>query len=232
MSFKALMTLFLGLLFSQALFAANGSLQIPRPYVVHLLDGAPLKQHLPSRTRELSLSPGPHQLVLRFEGSYSGRGESRLISGEPLVINFRAADNGALSLDFTYPRSYAEAERFLERQSVRLLNLNTRRAWPAEIFVMPKKEGLQIGRNYQAELVALGKAFGQPSQALPLASARPRPRSEAVPATNPPLNDNNAQALEMLKYWYNRADPQTRKAFQHWIISQPQPSQPTGKVKG
>jgi len=230
MSLKALMALLMGLLFSHALFAANGSLQIPRPYVIHMLDGAPFKRDLLSRTRELHLAPGEHQLVLRFEGSYSGRGESRLISGEPLVINFQASDNTALRLDFAYPHSYPEAERFLERQPVRLINLATRRPWPAEIFVMPKREGLQIGRNYQAELVALGKAFGQQSQARPGTSAPPS--TEAAPATNPPLNDNNAQALEMLKYWYNRADPQTRKVFQHWIISQPPSGQPTGNVKG
>jgi len=230
MSFKALMALLMGLLFSHALLAANVSLQIHRPYVVHMLDGAAFKRDLLSRTSELHLAPGDHQLVLRFEASYRAGGESRVISGDPLVINFRADDNHPLLLDFAAPRSYAEAEHFLEQQPVRLINLATRRPWPAEIFIMPKREGLQIGRNYQAELVALGKAFGQQSQAQPGTSAPPS--TEPAPTKNPPLNDNNAQALEMLKYWYNRADPQTRKAFQHWIISQPPSGQPTGNVKG
>ncbi len=219
MSLKALMTLLAGLVFSHALFAASSSLQIPRPYVIHLLDGRAVSVNRLTAPRQLELTPGEHQLVLRFEASYRERGESRLISGEPLVITLRAAEAGALRLDFKAPRSYDEAQHFLERQPVRLLDLKSQRPWPAQIFVLPKQAGLQIGRDYQAELLTLGKAFGQPA---PQPSSHPSgaPGADAPPQV-PPLNGNNAPTLERLKYWYNRADPPTRKQFQHWIRSQP-----------
>ena len=87
---------------------------------------------------------------------------------------------------------------------------------------MPKKEGLQIGRDYQAELLAMGKGFQQAPAEVALAT------TAAVAATAVPdaksnaqgSVDKNAQTIEMLKYWYTQADAETRKNFQHWIISQ------------
>ena len=89
---------------------------------------------------------------------------------------------------------------------------------------MPKKEGLQIGRDYQQELTEQGKAFLQttaPATAAASASAAAVATATAA-ATNPATGqiDKRAQNLEMLKYWYLQADAQTRKDFQHWIISQ------------
>jgi uncharacterized protein YccT (UPF0319 family) len=89
----------------------------------------------------------------------------------------------------------------------------------ADIFELPKKEGLQIGRDYQEELLALGKAFQQPvinddGSVSVNGKSQPMNMKDAVSGSK------NLQSLEMLKYWYNRADPQARKAFQHWIITQ------------
>jgi uncharacterized protein YccT (UPF0319 family) len=100
-----------------------------------------------------------------------------------------------------------------------LIDRNSKAVKTAHIFELPKKEGLQIGRDYQEELLALGKAFQQP--------VINEDGSISVNGTTQKANDptavvgnKNLQSLEMLKYWYNRADPQARKAFQHWIITQ------------
>ena len=111
------------------------------------------------------------------------------------------------------------ARDFLKKQKLHLVDKNTKAMKKADIFELPKKEGLQIGRDYQEELLALGKAFQQP--------IINEDGSISVNGTTQKANDStavvgnkNLQSLEMLKYWYNRADPQARKAFQHWIITQ------------
>ena len=86
----------------------------------------------------------------------------------------------------------------------------------ADYFVLPKKEGLQIGRDYQQELTDLGKAFQQTS--MPTTAATAAVVAESKTGSAPVAK--NVQTLEMLKYWYNQADIQTRKDFQHWVISQ------------
>ena len=41
--------------------------------------------------------------MVAFEGNYSSRSETKLVTAEPLVINFTAADNQQLFLDFKKP---------------------------------------------------------------------------------------------------------------------------------
>lgn len=211
------------LLFAMGAMAVS-SIDIPHPYVVYLLDGKPVQNDLFSSRSSLKLAPGPHQLVIRFEGTFKEQSESRLISGEPVVINLTNKQDQQLAIEFTYPRSYQAAEQYLKQQKLRIIDKQAGHNVEADYFVMPKKEGLQIGRNYQEELLAMGKAFAQPAAAT-ASSAQAGTTAAAVAATaqlstkGQPL-DQNTQTLEMLKYWYNQANGETRKAFQHWVISQ------------
>ena len=195
----------------QALTSAT--LAIPQPYIVYLLDGKAVKNELLDDKQSLPLAKGKHQLVIRFEGSFRDQGENRLISGEPVVYSLDIAGNESLALEFTYPRDYRAAEQYLKNQQLKLVDTKTGKEVKADYFVMPKKEGLQIGRNYQEELESMGKAFAQSAASVPVATA-----AAAATATNGLTGQD--QSLEMLKYWYLKADSKTRKDFQHWIISQ------------
>lgn len=217
MRLSIVLTLILGLFPLTAAWAADAFIRISRPYVVYLLDGSPLKSSQLSSARQLALSPGKHQLVVRFESSYRKGSDVQLVSGEPLVFDFALKGGEQLTLAFKRPHSAREAHRFLAHQQVSLQHKDSGAVFPARVFVMPKKEGLQIGRDYQAELVAMGRAFGQPAlQPQPPASSNTP--SSAISTQNSGAIDN--QALEMLKYWYSKADPETRRAFQYWVISQ------------
>lgn len=194
---------------------ASATLAIPQPYIVYLLDGKAVKNELLDNKQSLPLAKGKHQLVIRFEGSFRDQGENRLISGEPVVYSLDIAGNESLALEFTYPRDYRAAEQYLKNQQLKLVDTKTGKEVKADYFVMPKKEGLQIGRNYQEELESMGKAFAQSAASVPVATAA---AAATVTATNDLTGQD--QSLEMLKYWYLKADSKTRKDFQHWIISQ------------
>ena len=194
---------------------ADTTVTVPRPYATYLVDGKSYK----ANDADITLSAGDHQLVIRFEGNYSKRENIDMVTGEPLVVNFTSNGKEELTFDLPIIRESYMAKDFLKKQKIHLIDKNTKTIKKADIFELPKKEGLQIGRDYQEELLALGKAFQQP--------VINDDGSISVNGTNQPVNmkdavssGKNLQSLEMLKYWYNRADPQTRKAFQHWVITQ------------
>ena len=194
---------------------ADTVVTVPRPYATYLVDGKSYK----TNDSDVKLSAGEQQLVIRFEGNYSKRDSIDLVSGEPLVVNFKTDGQEKLTFDLPLLREAPQAKAFLKNQKLQLIDRNSKAVKTAHIFELPKKEGLQIGRDYQEELLALGKAFQQP--------VINEDGSISVNGTTQKANDptavvgnKNLQSLEMLKYWYNRADPQARKAFQHWIITQ------------
>ena len=127
----------------------------------------------------------------------------------------KADDN--IAINFTYPRNYREAERFLEQQKLQVIDKKQgTAAKAAEMVVAHATPALQIGRDYQQELTDLGKAYQQTS--MPTTAATAAVVAESKTGSAPVAK--NVQTLEMLKYWYNQADIQTRKDFQHWVISQ------------
>jgi len=202
-------------LFVSGVVFADTTLIVPRPYVTYLVDGKAHKNGGDS----IKLSEGEHQVVIRFEGNYSTKSNIDLVSAEPLVVNFKTNGKEQLTFDLPIIRDVVRANQFVKAQNLHLIDQKTKAIKEASIFILPKKEGLQIGRDYQEELLALGKAFQQPminEDGTISAANETQLTNKAVVATD----NKQIQTLEMLKYWYNRADPQTRKAFQHWIISQ------------
>ena len=194
---------------------AETTLNVPRPYSVYLVDG---KDHK-GFGHTLQFAEGDHQVVIRFEGNFSTSKDIHLVNAEPLVVNFKTNGQEQLTFDIPVLRDAVQAKQFVKTQNVHLIDEQTKAAKDADIFVMPKKEGVQIGRNYQDELLELGKAYHQPI----FHEDGTISAGDGTQITNNSANvsDNKQiQTLEMLKYWYNRADPQTRKTFQYWIISQ------------
>lgn len=198
---------------------ADAQLEVATPYVVQLIDGQSINPKLLDKTSTFPLSAGKHQLVVAFEGNYSSRNEIKLVTAEPLVLNFTAADNQQLVLDYKKPRNEAEAKQFLKDQKVALKDKVTGQQVSSEQFVMPKVEGFQLTRDYQQELINMGKAFNQP-KTVAVSSAAVMAAASAPVQVAPSKAQSNPEALTQLQNWYNKADAETRKAFQIWVIQQ------------
>ncbi|MFQ1930895.1 DUF2057 family protein [Aeromonas veronii] len=198
---------------------ADAQLEVTTPYVVQLLDGQSINPKLLDKTSTFPLSAGKHQLVVAFEGNYSSRNEIKLVTAEPLVLNFTAADNQQLVLDYKKPRNEAEAKQFVKEQKVALKDKVSGQQVSSEQFVMPKVEGFQLTRDYQQELINMGKAFNQP-KAVAVSSAAVMAAASAPVQVAPSKAQSNPEALTQLQNWYNKADAETRKAFQIWVIQQ------------
>ncbi|WP_043823469.1 YccT family protein [Aeromonas veronii] len=198
---------------------ADAQLEVTTPYVVQLIDGQSINPKLLDKTSTFPLSAGKHQLVVAFEGNYSSRNEIKLVTAEPLVLNFTAADNQQLVLDYKKPRNEAEAKQFVKEQKVALKDKVTGQQVSSEQFVMPKVEGFQLTRDYQQELINMGKAFNQP-KTVAVSSAAVMAAASAPVQVAPSKAQSNPEALTQLQNWYNKADAETRKAFQIWVIQQ------------
>ncbi|MGR1182824.1 YccT family protein [Aeromonas veronii] len=198
---------------------ADAQLEVTTPYVVQLIDGQSINPKLLDKTSTFPLSTGKHQLVVAFEGNYSSRNEIKLVTAEPLVLNFTAADNQQLVLDYKKPRNEAEAKQFVKEQKVALKDKVSGQQVSSEQFVMPKVEGFQLTRDYQQELINMGKAFNQP-KAVAVSSAAVMAAASAPVQVAPSKAQSNPEALTQLQNWYNKADAETRKAFQIWVIQQ------------
>ncbi|MGN5079680.1 YccT family protein [Aeromonas veronii] len=198
---------------------ADAQLEVTNPYVVQLIDGQSINPKLLDKTSIFPLSVGKHQLVVAFEGNYSSRNEIKLVTAEPLVLNFTAADNQQLVLDYKKPRNEAEAKQFVKDQKVVLKDKVTGQQVSSEQFVMPKVEGFQLTRDYQQELINMGKAFNQP-KTVAVSTAAVMAAASAPVQVAPSKAQSNPEALTQLQNWYNKADAETRKAFQIWVIQQ------------
>ncbi|MGC5424722.1 DUF2057 domain-containing protein [Aeromonas veronii bv. sobria] len=209
-----------GLLWSGSALA-DAQLEVTNPYVVQLIDGQSINPKLLDKTSIFPLSVGKHQLVVAFEGNYSSRSDIKLVTAEPLVLNFTAADNQQLVLDYKKPRNEAEAEakQFVKDQKVVLKDKVTGQQVSSEQFVMPKVEGFQLTRDYQQELINMGKAFNQP-KTVAVSTAAVMAAASAPVQVAPSKAQSNPEALTQLQNWYNKADAETRKAFQIWVIQQ------------
>ena len=198
---------------------ADAQLEVTTPYVVQLIDGQSINPKLLDKTSTFPLPAGKHQLVVAFEGNYSSRNEIKLVTAEPLVLNFTAADNQKLVLDYKKPRNETEAKQFVKDQKVALKDKVSGQQVSSEQFVMPKVEGFQLTRDYQQELINMGKAFNQP-KAVAVSSAAVMAAASAPVQVAPSKAQSNPEALTQLQNWYNKADAETRKAFQIWVIQQ------------
>ncbi|WP_422836969.1 DUF2057 family protein [Aeromonas encheleia] len=138
---------------------ASSQLEISNPYVVQLLDGVTINPKLLDKTSSFPIGAGKHQLVVAFEGNYSNRNDIKLVTAEPLVINFTAADNQTLMLDYKKPRTEEEAKQFVKEQKVVLKDKSSGQALTSEQFVMPTVGGFQLTRDYQQETAQDGQGL-------------------------------------------------------------------------
>lgn len=79
---------------------ADTTVTVPRPYATYLVDGKSYKGNNP----DIRLAAGEHQLVIRFEGNYSKRDSIDIISGEPMIVNFKTDGKEQLTFDLPQMR--------------------------------------------------------------------------------------------------------------------------------
>ncbi len=208
--FKVLISLFF--LSMPVHAAAAVSLQIADDIELLAINGeVPAKRATDANSGSLALNNGVNQLLVQYgtEIAMAG-GEPEYARTDTFVLLFDASDSRVVLQVPPFKRQ-RDLERFNRAPTWQLKNA------AGEVLSLQiarlQKEGFQLNRDYPAELAEFNRGLSA-AVLQPLAAAAdhspPRPDDDSA-------NSEAQIALTMLKYWYQKADRNTRTQFLHWI---------------
>ncbi|MCW8908907.1 MAG: DUF2057 domain-containing protein [Sedimenticola sp.] len=165
------------------------------------------------------LDNGTHQLLVEYEVELVSSGdEVELETSDSFILLLTSSDQ-LLRLGAPKIGSRHEFKTFDRRGDWRLHDASG----SAHPFKLDRlvKEGFQLGRDYERELELYNssgsvaayrpipqRVFTTSSQAVHRNSDQPAGRGSA---------SGQALVRQMLLYWYNQADPDTRRQFNAWL---------------
>ncbi len=181
------------------LSAYGETLEVPKWFEIMYVDQQSAKQF--GNDFEVSLTPGQHQIVLRFNKILRTGGDSEVFQSEPIVMDVEVAQGAYLQLKAPYISSVRQAEKYADEPTFTLHDEASGRDVSYQKRLLKEKSGLQNLRDYLVEVKQLNNSAYDASKGPGAAPVRME--------TDP--------ALEMMKFWYNKSDTATRKAMRIWI---------------
>lgn len=146
---------------------------------------------------------GEHQFVVRFNQRVGGGKNAEQFQSEPYVIDVNLAEDAEIVLQAPYFFRKNDAAAFAKKPEFTLVDRGAE--FDYEVRQLPREPGMQILRNYKREVRDFTATYKKP------AVDSPKPASSNKAAT---------EELEMLKFWYNKADAATRKDIRIWMVDQ------------
>ena len=183
---------------------------------IEVIDGQKFRSGLFSNAQKaINLSEGDHQIVLRLSGSIKGSKDPELYKTGYHVITLKTEGNEKLELASKPIKRMRDARAFDKNPEFILTNSNGK-AYPFQTAFL-EKEGMQIGRDLVREL----KEFNATGSSAALESRAP---FAALAMNNPATTLSNGSksvsevllSEQMLHYWFQQADKETRERFLSW----------------
>lgn len=173
-------------------------------------------------TDKLTLENGENQLALRYIGRYQQQGSQTQFSSDVIIMTF-LAENTSLTIALPRIRSNSAADAFNRDPKISLKN-------SSEVDIAFRqdkllKEGMQLGRDYEKEVAEYNSNNQVASVAAlaPSITAQVQPKPVVIENHGQPKNTINqsdqVNVGQMLDFWYQQADEETRKAFKLKINS-------------
>ncbi len=226
------------LLFVSTAFA-SAKLHMPDNVELLTINGQKTTEKSP-----IAINMGVQQIVFKFFSTYSQRGERIQFVSEAMVVTFDAKQQNYL-LQLPQVSSARAAKAFNKTPQ---LSVTDEANQPVSIKLDTlTKTGLQIGRDYQHEIrqyngqnklasvPLFGLTYSAPAQetvavkqsesVAPLKSSTKAINTHSEQLTmgvNVPIKtieQDQAEVLKMLKYWYGRANKATKNTFKQSIDS-------------
>lgn len=146
---------------------------------------------------------GEHQFVVRFNQRIGGGSNAEQFQSEPFIIDVNVAEDSDIVLKAPFFFRKNDAASFAKAPEITLVDEGRDAELDYDVRMLPAKPGVQVLRDYKSEVREFSKTYKQPVEDTPT------PASETVVAT---------EELEMLKFWYNKADAATRKDIRIWMV--------------
>ncbi|WP_144213084.1 YccT family protein [Shewanella donghaensis] len=211
---------------------AAGVLDIPNSVEVIVLNGQEK-----TFDDEVPLVEGENQLVFRYLTYYRDHGTQTQFKSEAVILKFNAQDE-RYEISLPNIRNKNNANSFNQSPKFTLVNSQNK---PVNFEQgLLKKEGLQLGREYQLEINEYNLT-NQPAAMASISETVMKPSSESIttpvsqtitapaavaaavvattsttqPIVKAPktIAEDQAEITEMLDYWYNKANDETKAKF-------------------
>ncbi|MGP3592978.1 curli synthesis inhibitor [Vagococcus sp. WN89Y] len=184
-----------------------------------VLDGKKVSSSLLRGAESIELENGPHQLVFRVEKTISLNNHQQILYTSPaLIASFDTQNVNQVNFSLPEMNTQKQAEQFNTTPRVALLDGNATPI-PVRLDVLETDANIHI-ENYEIATERYNKsgkiaALSRPAQKIADDSTLLSGISEL---DIPPSQTFTEQRL---KYWYQKADPATRKRFIEWTQHQP-----------
>lgn len=169
------------------------------------LDGSLFSSH-----KTLTVPDGQNQIVFQYQLAFDKGNEREFVDSDVIIATFNATDT-ALTFDMPKYRNTAEAKKSFENLDWKLVDEDQNAISVKQDKLV--KDGMQIGRKFPQEAKEYNKKGGIAALAMGTAAA------VVQPVTLPAKIDANAAntAGEMLYFWYDKADAETKQKFKDYV---------------
>lgn len=168
-----------------------------------------------SSSKTITVPDGVNQIVFKYQLAFSQGNDREFVDSDTIIATFDAADT-ALTFDMPKFRNTNEAKKGLQNLDWKLVDENQNAISVKQDKLV--KDGMQIGRKYPQEAKEYNQKGGIAALTLG-ASAGAVAVAVAQPVTLPAKIDGNAAntAEEMLYFWYEKADAETKQKFKDYV---------------
>lgn len=186
---------------------AQVTMDIPDSIEVIVANGSSpeLKGGMFDANQTLALQDGENQILFRYKPYFHQGNDRIIVESQPIIATFHAND---MDLNFDLPkyRNLSEAKKNINSENWQLRDKSHQ---PVEAeYDQLVIEGMQIGRNYQQELLEYNRKGGVAAIYVNgMATGKAEFTSQEGANT----------AEEMLHFWYNKADEKTKARFKQFV---------------
>ncbi|CDU13302.1 DUF2057 family protein [Vibrio coralliirubri] len=167
-----------------------------------------------SSSKTITVPDGVNQIVFKYQLAFSQGNDREFVDSDTIIATFDATDT-ALTFDMPKFRNTNEAKKGLQNLDWKLVDENQNAISVKQDKLI--KDGMQIGRKYPQEAKEYNQKGG--IAALTLGASAGAAAAVAQPVTLPAKIDGNAAntAEEMLYFWYEKADAETKQKFKDYV---------------
>ncbi|AOW84753.1 DUF2057 family protein [Vibrio mimicus] len=160
-------------------------------------------------TKKLELDDGEQQIVFRYSPYFSQGSDRIIIDSDVIIATFDAA-NQDFTFDMPKYRDAPQATKAIKKMEWQLVDQQGKAIEMRQDRLI--KEGMQLGRNFEFETAEYNRKGGIAALTSSIAT-QPLTQQEAS-------NAAASAAEEMLHFWYNKADEETKARFKDFVNKQ------------
>ncbi|MFA0323349.1 DUF2057 family protein [Vibrio splendidus] len=166
-----------------------------------------------SSSKTITVPDGVNQIVFKYQLAFSQGNDREFVDSDTIIATFDAADT-ELTFDMPKFRNTNEAKKGLQNLDWKLVDENQNAISVKQDKLV--KDGMQIGRKYPQEAREYNQKGGIAALTV---GASAGAAAVAQPVTLPAKIDGNAAntAEEMLYFWYEKADAETKQKFKDYV---------------